>query len=101
MISYAVAKRTREIGVRMALDATRRDVVSLAIWQSGRLVVTGIALGILVAFAAVGMLDSLLYGIPSRDVATFAFVPAFLAAVVLGAAFIPARRATRVDPLSR
>jgi predicted lysophospholipase L1 biosynthesis ABC-type transport system permease subunit len=99
VISYAVAERTREIGVRMALGATRRDVLTLVIRQSGRLVVTGIAIGIVAAAAAVGILDTLLYGIHSRDVETFAIVPVFLAAVALGAAFVPARRATQVDPI--
>jgi predicted lysophospholipase L1 biosynthesis ABC-type transport system permease subunit len=99
VISYAVAERTREIGVRVALGATRRNVLSLVIRQSGRLVVTGIAIGIVVAIAAVGILDTLLYGIQSRDVETFLIVPVFLAVVALGAALIPARRATRVDPI--
>ena len=99
VISYAVAERTREIGVRMALGATRRDVLTLVIRQSGRLVVAGIAIGIVIATGAVGILDTLLYGIHPRDVETFAMVPVFLAAVALGAAFIPARRATRVDPI--
>jgi putative ABC transport system permease protein len=99
VISYAVAERTREIGVRVALGATRRNVLSLVIRQSGRLVVTGIAIGIVVAIAAVGILDTLLYGIQSRDVETFVIVPVFLAVVALGAALIPARRATRVDPI--
>jgi ABC-type antimicrobial peptide transport system permease subunit len=74
-------------------------VLSLVIRQSGRLVVTGIAIGIVVAIAAVGILDTLLYGIQSRDVETFVIVPVFLAVVALGAALIPARRATRVDPI--
>jgi putative ABC transport system permease protein len=99
VISYAVAERTREIGVRMALGATRHDVLTLVIWQSGRLIVAGIVIGIVVAIAAVGILDTLLYGIHARDVETFAIVPVFLAAVALGAAFIPARRATQVDPI--
>ena len=99
VISYAVAERTREIGVRMALGATRRDVLTLVIRQSGQLVVAGIAIGIVAATAAVGILDTLLYGIQSRDVGTFVIVPVFLAATALGAAFIPARRATQVDPI--
>ena len=99
VISYAVAERTREIGVRMALGATRHDVVSLVVRQSGRLVVAGVAIGILIAFVAVGILDTLLYGIQPRDIDTFVLVPVLLAAVALGAAFIPARRATQVDPI--
>jgi predicted permease len=99
VISYAVAERTREIGVRMALGATRHDVLTLVIWQSGRLVVAGIVIGLVVAAAGVGILDSLLYGIHARDIETFAVVPLVLALVALGAAFIPARRATHVDPI--
>jgi len=99
VISYAVAERTRELGVRMALGATRRDVLWLVFAQSGRLVVGGIAIGLLSAVFAMRILDSLLYGIRPNDVSTFMFVPFFLTAVALGAALIPARRATRVDPI--
>jgi putative ABC transport system permease protein len=99
VISYAVAERTREMGVRMALGATRRDVLWLVFAQSGRLVVTGIAIGMVVAVFSVRILESLLYGIRPNDVPTFASVPFVLAAIALAAALIPARRATRVDPI--
>jgi putative ABC transport system permease protein len=99
VISYAVAERTRELGVRMALGATRRDVLWLVFAQSGRLVVGGIAIGLVIAVFAMRILDSLLYGIRPNDISTFMFVPFFLTAVALGAALIPARRATRVDPI--
>jgi ABC-type antimicrobial peptide transport system permease subunit len=74
-------------------------VLTLVIRQSGRLVIVGTAIGIVVAAGAVGILDTLLYGIHSRDVETFVVVPVFLAAVAFGAAFVPARRATQVDPI--
>jgi putative ABC transport system permease protein len=99
VIAYAVAERTRELGVRMALGASRRDVLILVLGQSGRLVVSGIAIGLVAAMFGVHMLDSLLYGVQATDTATFAAVPLVLAAVALAAAFVPARRATRVDPI--
>jgi putative ABC transport system permease protein len=99
VISYAVAQRTRELGVRLALGATRRDVLVLVFGQSGRLVITGIAVGLLGAWFAVRMLESLLYGVEATDLATFATVPLLLAAVALLAAVIPARRASKVDPI--
>jgi ABC-type antimicrobial peptide transport system permease subunit len=99
VIAYAVAERTRELGVRMALGASRSDVLMLVLGQSGRLVVNGIAIGLVAAAFGVHMLDSLLYGVQATDATTFAAVPLVLAVVALAAAFIPARRATRVDPI--
>jgi putative ABC transport system permease protein len=99
VISYAVAERTRELGVRMALGATRRDVLWLVFAQSGKLVAVGIVIGMAAAFFAARLLDALLYGIEPNDAPTFAMVPLFLGAVALAAALIPARRATKVDPI--
>jgi putative ABC transport system permease protein len=99
VISYVVAQRTRELGVRIALGASRGHVLRLVGVQSGRLVISGIALGLLGAYFGVGVLESLLYGIHAKDLATFALVPLALAAVALIAAVIPATRATRVDPI--
>jgi len=99
VISYTVAERTREVGVRMALGATRGNVLALVFAQSGRLVVAGIALGLVAAFFATRLLDTLLYGIRPTDLTTFFGVPACLAVVALAAALIPARRATQVDPI--
>jgi putative ABC transport system permease protein len=99
VISYAVAQRTRELGVRIALGATRANVLGLVFGQSGKLVVAGVAVGLVGAYFGVRVLDSLLYGIGANDPMTFASVPALLAAVALLAALIPARRATRVDPI--
>jgi len=99
VIAYAVAERTRELGVRMALGATRRDVLRLVLAQSGRLVLAGIALGTIVAALGVHMLDSLLYGVQAFDPPTFIAVPLLLALVALAAALVPARRAALVDPI--
>jgi predicted permease len=99
VISYAVAQRTRELGVRIALGATRRSVLMLVFGQSGRLVIGGVVVGLIGAYFGVQILETLLYGVEAKDLATFATVPAVLATVALGAAVIPARRATRVDPI--
>src|SRR5207248_10973514 len=99
VISYAVAERTRELGVRMALGAKRSDVLALVFAQSGRLIVFGIAIGVVAALFATHILDTLLYGIRPTDVSTFVSVPAVLAVVALAAALVPARRATRVHPI--
>ena len=99
VISYAVAQRTRELGVRIALGASRGRVVWLVGRQSARLVIAGVALGLLAAYFAVGLLESLLYGVRATDPWTFALVPAVLAVVALLAAVIPAVRAARVDPI--
>jgi ABC-type antimicrobial peptide transport system permease subunit len=89
VISYAVAQRTRELGVRIALGASRRSVVMLVFGQSGRLVVGGVAIGLLGAYFGVRVLETLLYGMEARDLTTFASVPFAC----------PARRASRVDPI--
>jgi ABC-type antimicrobial peptide transport system permease subunit len=99
VISYTVAERTREVGVRMALGATRGNVLALVFAQSGRLVVAGIAVGLVAAFFATRLLETLLYGIRPTDLTTFFSVPACLTVVALVAALIPARRATQVDPI--
>ena len=99
VISYAVAQRTRELGVRIALGARRSSVLLLVFGQSGRLVVAGVAVGLVGAVYGVRILESLLYGVKATDPLTFAIVPALLGAVALLAAIVPARRATRVDPI--
>ncbi|HWJ14688.1 MAG TPA: ABC transporter permease, partial [Gemmatimonadaceae bacterium] len=99
VISYAVAQRTRELGVRIALGASRGRVVWLVGRQSARLVLAGVAVGLLASYFAVGLLSSLLYGVRPTDPGTFALVPAILAIVAFLAAVIPAARAARVDPI--
>jgi predicted permease len=99
VMSFSVAQRTREIGVRMALGASRRAVLRLALGEGMKLAAIGVAAGLAVAFAVTQWLSSFLYGVSATDVVTFAGVPALLAVVALLACWIPARRATKVDPL--
>jgi predicted permease len=98
VISHGVTQRTREIGVRVALGASRGEVASMVISQGSRLAVTGTAIGLAVAFALRGVVKQLLYGIQPSDPLTFTVVPLVLVLVALLASLIPALRATRVDP---
>jgi len=98
VISYSVAQRTHEIGIRMALGAPRRDVFRLVVGQGLRLAGIGIAIGIVGAFGLARLMSSLLYGISAGDLATFAGVSILLALVAVLACYVPARRAMRVDP---
>jgi len=99
LMAYVVGSRTREIGIRMALGAQIGGVRKLIIGQGMRLAVTGIALGLIAAFAATRVLTSLLYGVSATDPITFIGVAVLLAGVALFACYIPARRASKVDPL--
>ena len=99
VISYSVAQRTRELGVRMALGATRRRVMFTVFDQSGRVVLAGVAIGLVAAFFAVRVMAALLYGVEARDLATFFIVPVVLALAASLATIAPALRATRVSPI--
>jgi ABC-type lipoprotein release transport system permease subunit len=99
VVAYAVAQRTRELGVRMALGATRRDVLRLVLGQGARLTLLGVAVGTVGALALSRVVASLLYGITATDPLTFLAVPALLGAVAVLASYAPARRAMKVDPL--
>jgi predicted permease len=99
VMCYAVSQRTHEIGVRVALGAERRDVLKLVVGHGMLLTLIGIGIGVAGAFAATRALASLLYGISSTDPATFVSVPFILAGVALAASYMPARRATKVDPI--
>jgi putative ABC transport system permease protein len=99
LIAYSVTQRTQELGIRIALGAQRRDVLRLVLAQGTRLTLLGLALGVLAALALSRLLATLLFGVTATDPLTFAGVAALLAFVALLACFIPARRATRVDPL--
>ena len=99
VLSYTVSQRTREIGIRMALGADLSLVRRLILGQGTVLTAAGVMLGLLGAFAVKGLLSSLLYGIGPGDPATFASVALALGAVALLAAYLPARRAARVDPM--
>ncbi|HEY9226218.1 MAG TPA: ABC transporter permease [Gemmatimonadaceae bacterium] len=99
VISYTVAQRTREFGVRVALGAQRGHVLGLVLRQGLALAIAGIVVGLAGALALTRTLSSLLYGVTPTDVVTFTSVPLLLGAVTIIATLIPARRATRIDPL--
>jgi ABC-type antimicrobial peptide transport system permease subunit len=99
VMAYSVAQRGREIGIRMALGAQAADVRGLVVSQALRMGLAGLALGVAGAFATTRVLSSLLFGVSAGDPLTFAAVCALLLGVVLLAAYLPARRATRVDPI--
>jgi putative ABC transport system permease protein len=99
VLSYGVAQRTQEIGVRMALGARRVEVLRWVLGQSARLTVTGIGLGLVAIAAAAGYLSAMLFGVTRLDPATFAVVVTMFAVVTTLASYVPARRATKVDPL--
>ena len=99
VVSYSVTRRTHEFGIRMALGAGSGNVLALAMKQATWLIGIGIALGVPAALGITTLLRSYLTGVSARDPATFVAVPVLLAAVAAGASYIPARRATRVDPV--
>ena len=99
VLAYSVVQRTQEIGIRMALGAERRQVLGLVMRRGVALASIGIAAGMVAAFAGARYLQSMLFGVEPRDPATFISVAAMFAAVALTAAYLPARRATRVDPM--
>ncbi len=99
VISYLVAQRTREIGMRIALGAQTGDVIGLVMRQGAGLTAAGILVGLLGAFAFSRLLQSLLYGVSARDPLTYAVIAALLTAVALFATWLPAVRASRVDPI--
>jgi predicted permease len=99
LTSYMVVRRTGEFGVRMALGARPRQVLSLVLRESLTLVAAGVVLGLAAAYAASGLIASLLFGLSPVDAVTYGTVPAILVAVTVIASLIPARRATRVNPV--
>jgi predicted permease len=99
VMAYVVSQRTREVGIRMALGANRADVMKLITKQGMLLAIVGVALGFVLALALAQVISSLLIGVSGYDVSTFIVVPVLLTAVALVACYLPARRATKVDPL--
>ena len=98
-MSYSVAQRTREIGIRIALGARRADVLQMTVKQGLKLVVAGMMLGLLAAFLLTRVMASLLFGIRATDPITFIGISLVLLAVALLASYVPALRATKVDPI--
>ena len=99
VMSYGVSQRRREIGIRMAIGARRADISRMVLGHSVRVAMIGLAIGVAIAAAATGVLESMLFNVGKRDPLTFTVVPIVLVAVALVATWIPARRAARVDPM--
>ena len=99
LLSFSVARRTSEIGTRMALGASRANVLTLVLKQGVMLIAIGLVLGLAGAFAATRFLAALLFGVRATDPSSFLGVSALLLLVGLLASYLPARRATKVDPM--
>ncbi len=99
VMAYSVNQRQRELGIRMALGATRSSVMRLVVTQGFRLAVIGVAVGLLASLAVTRVIATMLYGVSATDVVTFVTVPALLTLAAVAASYIPARRATRIDPM--
>ena len=99
VIAYGVAQRTREIGIRMALGAQRRDMLQMVLWQSFSLVGIGLLAGLVSALALTRLMTSLLYGVTAHDLSIYVIVMTVLSSAALLASYFPARRAMQVDPM--
>ncbi len=99
VISYVVGQKTREIGLRIALGASRSAVMRMILSQGGKLAAAGVILGLAASFALTRLMSAMLFGVSASDPLTFVIVATLLTAVALAACYIPARRAMRVDPM--
>ncbi len=99
LVAHAVGQRTREIGIRVALGAEASQVTQMVLWQGTRLVAAAIAMGLLSALALTRVIARFLFEVQPRDLATFIVVPVLVAIVAALAVWLPARRASRVDPV--
>jgi predicted permease len=100
VMAYSVARRTRELGIRLALGATTRDILRLVVGQGMRLVLLGVSIGLVAAFGLMRLLKSFLFGVSATDPLIFGAIALLLLVVALLACYLPARRATQVDPLT-
>jgi len=99
LMAYTVAQRTRELGIRMALGARSADVVALVLGAGVRLIGAGVVIGLAMAFAVTRLVSSLLFGVSATDVSTFTVTTLILSMVALLACYLPARRASRIEPV--
>ncbi len=99
VMAYSVSQRTREIGIRVALGAQRRNVLRLIMSQGAKLAVAGVVVGVAGALGLTRLMESLLFGVSARDLGTFSLVPVIVLALILVGCYIPAYRATKLDPL--
>ena len=99
LMAYSVQQRTQEIGIRMALGALASDVRNMVVFQGMRLALVGVVIGIAAAFGLARVIASFLYGVQAHDPGVFVSIPVLLSLVALFAVWLPARRASRVDPV--
>ena len=99
VMAYAVSERTKEIGIRMALGAKRSSVLRMILFEGLVLIMTGVIAGLFLSVVGTRVMESLLYGVSPTDPLTFISVAALLAMVALVACYVPARKATKVDPI--
>ncbi len=97
-MSYSVTQRTHEIGIRMAIGASRAEIFRLILGHGVKLTLIGVGIGLVLAFAATRLMATMLFGVAPTDATTFASIAALLIGVALLACFLPGRRATKVEP---
>jgi ABC-type antimicrobial peptide transport system permease subunit len=99
VISYLVGQRVHEIGIRMALGAEQRDVLRMVLGEGAKMALVGVAIGVVAAFALTRLMEKMLFGVSAHDPLSYAGVAGLLVLVALAACYIPAHRATKVDPM--
>jgi putative ABC transport system permease protein len=99
VISYLVGQRTHELGIRIALGASRRDIMRLVVQHGMKMTLAGVGIGLLASFALTRLMTKMLFGVSATDPTTFVVISGLLVAVAWLACYLPARRATKVDPL--